>query len=824
VTAREVAQLWYGQTREETVQTVLEVLAQDRRQRYFVPQEALREAFRLRRPEEALTNQLNALVGQILFLQVSPKSAKPVYCRELLPGAAVRVSLPKAEKDWRTRYPYSAIVDVLGPLPASVEEARIGSFLDELVKAARSIRTTLSQRQLAAACQPSASYTLRDLCGLLDLSSTDLASRLAVAKVVYDAPALFLLYASVLDGEDAEALYQISPDWNKTSVQPSPMEKVDQHAILQALGRHLGHPPDLYRCRINPETGATTLAFHFPAIAQVRYAAAIAAAAAESGVEMRLSEQPHQDMLARTATALLPAGLRPLRQASLYHDRTCVELECAGEAEPALIAAACTRFQEETGWHLIITCKNERADQHLPLSAPPPLPAPRARSGIWEMNEAVQYAQQRVASLPGYLRVRVESGTRTLLLRFAFPEAAQSRYQGVAEDIKAMTGWQVRFVGESNQQALEQLAEQVLPAGLVKVGTVSLYHDSHQVYLTCLGEATPAACLAAQASYKRETGWQLTILDVAGTLLSRPDAHPRMTQAQAMEYASSLLRGETSLFQIGADEKRKVLWLHFHFPTVASRRLAAQIRLLEEETGWGVQIRQHVHQRALLELAVSLLPQAVTVMGKQLLRKQEPPTLRLTCLGQISPQEVQALQERFREETDCSLDLIFAASPSARSDPDPHRLPEAQALSYLHAQMRAAGHASCRIEVDMVRGNILLRDQVPGVTTSQIRQWEEETGWHIEWASPAAAVCIPQGLFSLPIEVLAVSDDIIECLSARQITSVGQLLEQDEMTLCSIMRPGHLASVAQHIQQRRWLPVPQSPTSAEAGAHSLAQD
>jgi Cft2 family RNA processing exonuclease len=580
----------------------------------------------------------------------------------------------------------------------------------------------------------------------------------------------------------------------------------DQQAIMQLLSRHLGEPPDLYRKSVDPKTGEVQLSFYFPAVAKIRYEAALTKASAEIGIPIRLHPQPHQGKLAERAMAHLPASLRPLRPVSLYHERQLACVECAGHAEPAELSEACARFQEETGWQLSITLRDAVAGAPSPKPAPVKRSAPTKRPGIWGMQEAVSYAQQQASSLPGYLRVRVESGTRTLLLRFAFPEVAELRYQATADKIRVTTGWQVRFGGESNQEALRAMVDSVLPAGVILVDTISFYLDSHQVYVTCAGKATPEAVAAAQAHYERETGWQLVILDVGGTRIADTEARPQMTQTQAIDYASGRLRGEPSLYMVGADEKRKVLWLHFQFPEVARTRFAEVFAQITQETGWEVAVREQVQKRALFERAVSLLPPTLTLTGKKAVRASER-TLQLTCQGQISSNELEVLQARFQEETGWSLDLIIAASPREHAISTPERLTEAQALAYVQTQLSRAGSASCRIGVDTVRGTLLVRDQVPEVTTEKLRQWQEKTGWQIEVISLDGAVCIPQELFARPLEELALSEESLACLSANLLTTVGQVLEQDERTLCSILRLQQLADLAEQLRQRGWLPA-----------------
>src|SRR5204863_3063779 len=140
---------------EETTQDILDVFEQDYEQRYFVRQHALEEAYRVRgQYEEVPGDFLSDLVGGVLLLLVAPGSAKPVICRGIEPGAAVRVQLPKGVSQERTRFPFSSILETVGPAPQEVQDtnAKAGTYLNDLVKAMRRIRRTISAHELASRC------------------------------------------------------------------------------------------------------------------------------------------------------------------------------------------------------------------------------------------------------------------------------------------------------------------------------------------------------------------------------------------------------------------------------------------------------------------------------------------------------------------------------------------------------------------------------------------------------------------------------------------------------------------------------------------------
>src|SRR6266566_8415017 len=167
ITARELALVWYGEASEENTESILDVFAQDYEQRYFVRQSALEEAYRIRgQHEEAVGDFLSDLPGSVILLLVSFESAKPAICRSIGPGAAVQVQLPKGVSQERTRFPFSSILEVLGPAPLDLQQsnAKAGTYPNDLVKTMRRIRRTISAHDVARRCQENVTYTLGDLC------------------------------------------------------------------------------------------------------------------------------------------------------------------------------------------------------------------------------------------------------------------------------------------------------------------------------------------------------------------------------------------------------------------------------------------------------------------------------------------------------------------------------------------------------------------------------------------------------------------------------------------------------------------------------------
>src|SRR5258708_5653755 len=308
ITARELALVWYGEATEENTESILDIFAQDYEQRYFIRQSALEEAYRIRgQHEEAPGDFLSDLPGSVLLLLVSPESAKPAICRSIGPGAAVQVQLPKGVSQERTRFPFSSVLEVLGPAPLDVQHsnAKAGTYLNDLVKTMRRIRRTISAHDLASRCRENVTYTLGELCVAADLFPQSLEDRLALAKVLQQHLRLFTQSRGVFEGE-ALTPYELAPEWQEALEEDEEYERPDQNWILSVIENYLGSPPDLYRRSVDPDTGAVILYFHFPTVAQTRYAEPITAAEEGTRVPISIAPNARQAALAKTRHQHIP--------------------------------------------------------------------------------------------------------------------------------------------------------------------------------------------------------------------------------------------------------------------------------------------------------------------------------------------------------------------------------------------------------------------------------------------------------------------------------------------------------------------------------------
>jgi len=669
VTARELALVWYGQivqaaqdevVLEDVTRDIMYVLAEDYEQKYFVRQNALTEAYRVRgQREESPQDVITDLVGQIFLLQVNFDSTKPALCRAIEPIASVRVSLPRSVSYERVRYPFSALLDVLGPVPQDKEDIPHGVLLEELVRAARRIRRTISPYAMARQCRDGASYTLGDMCEIAGVSAQSLEERLAVAKVLHKYPRLFMLKTTFMEG-DGTALYCLAPEWQEVLSEPEEQMRPDQHGILNIIERHIGSPSDLYKRSVDPETGDVTLAFHFPDVAWLQYQDALEDAAEEAGIMITIAPNAHQGMLSAMARKLLPQGLSTRGGPSLYPEHRQLHLAYIGQASQAAITEAQKQFHEKTGWEVqytgdVVATTSSEAEKGptLPVSEVQTVIVPQKAPNKRRFNQqlALQVAQHELSKLPGYYKTGADVNNAILIPRFYFPDVAQTRYAGLFAQLEAKTGWSVQLYPSINQNALMDMALQVLPTGLVSNNTPSLYLSQRIVSVVCLGTSSTEEIAAAKQRFEEETGWQLEML-----LPAQQQANGAVSQGEAMAIATTLFSDASDFYRVGVDTNRKVLWLHFHFPDAARKRYAQQFLDLEAQTGWHVDLHANAHQNALVDVARRLLPDTVGIVSKTL--RQENKTLRLTCTASISNTDLDDIQERFLEETGWHLDVM----------------------------------------------------------------------------------------------------------------------------------------------------------------------
>lgn len=290
-------------------------------------------------------------------------------------------------------------------------------------------------------------------------------------------------------------------------------QRADMAGIQAAIDQHLGRAPDLYQRSVDPASGAVTLRYFFPAVAAERDAAAIAALAAAIGAPVSVWPQPHQGQLGEAAMAALPPGLTPERGPAFHLDRGLVELRCAGEADPAAVAAAEAQFAAQTGLRLQIRLPGvePRGGEGAGAPAegagftPPPGAAPS------ELNFALNTARAWFGPETGCYKASADQGALTVTLRFHFPVAAARLHADQLAELAAYIGWTVRLWPQPHQEALMRAAREAVPAGLTVLGAPALHSATQEVVVKVQGELAPGEGDEAGARFAERTGWRLRL-------------------------------------------------------------------------------------------------------------------------------------------------------------------------------------------------------------------------------------------------------------------------------------------------------------------------
>jgi Cft2 family RNA processing exonuclease len=740
VTVRAMSTLWYGAAATtEDLLNMEQILEEEQPydEPFFEQHPELPEAYLVRRTEHVSREEmLRRLVGQVLLLRLSPGSAKVVLCRAIESHETIRVLHPRGEYNPRANFSLRQLLDVVGPL--SYQEGRgARAMLTELARTARRLRRGLSAHTLARACEEHTSYTLTDLCARAGLANHDMATRVAVAKLVQQHPRLFTVREGPLDA-GGHARYGLTPSWQEALQEPEVRQRPDQSWILAILDRYVGTPPDLIRRSVHAETGEVTLSFFFPEVAEERYGAMLAEAEEELGVPVTIAPQTHQGALAQAAERHLPDSLRLEGRPSIFVERRNVRLVGLGEASAEEIAEAQAQFYQETRWHLDLVVRRlaapsspttaDAAPKNQPQLATASLPAASEAPRGWplQQQEALVYARAMLGALPGFQKVGIDKAQHTLLVRFDFPEVALECYAETMQRLETETGWQVHLHPTARQEALIERARRLLPAGCQVAATPSIYWDEHMVYLQCLGAADRQAVEEAQRHFTEQTRWRLTLL------LSEQEGAARLSQAEALAQASERLQATQGLYQVGVDTKRGLLWLHYHFPDAARERYAEAFAQLAQATGWRVELHPHAHQKALVDLARQLLPAQNDIAGKPSLHEAKR-CLVLTVTGTLPEEIAQVAQQRFTEETGWTLDLhVSQAQDYTPGQLD--RMREAEVTALVRATLR---EPSVRLLVDAVRGILVISHTGPAAQQRYGEQREalqERTGWQLELA------------------------------------------------------------------------------------------
>lgn len=147
---------------------------------------------------------------------------------------------------------------------------------------------------------------------------------------------------------------------------------------------------------------------------------------------------------------------------------------------------------------------------------------------------------------------------------------------------------------------------------------------------------------------------------------------------RALQCVSEIFPPETGLYKKGARQENRQLLLFFRFPQMAQQRYQTELKRLQQETGWNIELNQMPHHAALDEFARTILPESWP-MAKNPSILHEKQMVRLTV---YTPQDLsdceleqqqEHLSQRYLTETGYELTWLFQPRPQ-REEPALHHI------------------------------------------------------------------------------------------------------------------------------------------------------
>jgi hypothetical protein len=135
---------------------------------------------------------------------------------------------------------------------------------------------------------------------------------------------------------------------------PRAAPALDMHQAMNTVKAELGTESGCYKVSADQARQMLTVRFHFPDVAQPRYADTLARLAEQTGWQVTVYPQPHQGELEAMARRVLPPELSLVGAPSLYRGEQQMVVRCRGTASEQAIRAAEHAFAEATGWRLVI--------------------------------------------------------------------------------------------------------------------------------------------------------------------------------------------------------------------------------------------------------------------------------------------------------------------------------------------------------------------------------------------------------------------------------------------------------------------------------------
>ncbi|MGI6166001.1 MAG: MBL fold metallo-hydrolase [Limnochordia bacterium] len=502
--ATELADLWYGHRLEpaqvealtEQLQNEQAYFAQDW-QRPFLYYARTKAAVANQARRRQLMNQAPELIGKLLLLRAEDGSLDFGICYG---KSSTGFSAWQVGKN-STEFPAEALITIVGPWDiadgtGSEEKSRLA---DVIQKGTVTYRRFTGRRLWEAVFQAykNQEFTLdaaMDACGL----SMDLAHRLAIAKRLVTS-ADFVYYRQVVPGENR---YGALPETVVPQECQEDLTRLESNAAMSLVDELFPAETGLYKRGAHVDSGTLSLYFHFPDVAQVRYAGRLRELEELSGWQVEVNTNAHHGALNQVLLTLLPGDCLPKKGPSIYADEKKVLLQCTLPKDvPA--AKLVRKFKEETGFELVLA-------EETPSVVVEPVNA--AGDKQWEINQAFRLIKEHFkwlgVEIYKHSKKTSPDGTGYIQLAFISPEIG-GQYAEDLDDLSREIGWPIVIAEEPNQHAIKMAAIVLMQRDWGLLKEPSFFKGEQRVEVKLSQRPDEKRWLEAVSRFKAKTGYDL---------------------------------------------------------------------------------------------------------------------------------------------------------------------------------------------------------------------------------------------------------------------------------------------------------------------------
>jgi Cft2 family RNA processing exonuclease len=276
-------------------------------------------------------------------------------------------------------------------------------------------------------------------------------------------------------------------------------------------------------------------------------------------------------------------------------------------------------------------------------------------AGLMEPNQALAVVRDLLPPEAGLRKCGYQRATGILTLTLDFPDRAAERYRDAIAQIETLTGWQVQVNPEANQQALNELVQQLLPAGWTLAKPPAVHRERKEVAVTLYGGRERVG--PAEEAFFEATGYTLLV-----TLAAAPDVPPPTSPAAGRweinaAYAElrRTLAGST-LYRTSL--KGDCIVLSFISPQVGER-YRDEMAELTLRLGWPLEVNPNPNQGAILAEARALVQAAGGQIAKSPSIFLERGEVTAVLASPLDAEAYAKLRAAFQEQTGYDLALSW---------------------------------------------------------------------------------------------------------------------------------------------------------------------